>query len=126
MIDVDDVRAVATRVRKWAEDRSVYGESDLTGMCAICSYRLGRLLTRRGHRPILCMNRNHAFLTIGRGEQKLIIDVTATQFDQAEEVVITNLVDKWYWKRTDWVRLPTNRKRIQKMFRDWPSEQQPI
>jgi hypothetical protein len=72
------------------------------------------------------MNKNHAFITLGRGKQRIVVDVTATQFDHTEKVVITNLIDKWYWKITDGVRLPADRKRIQKMFHAWPLEQRPI
>jgi hypothetical protein len=103
-----------------------YRRSHLNCMCGISSYMLFRYFRSVGLRPTFCMNDNHCFLRLG----EYWVDLTLTQFDGKAPTV-------WF-RRKPYKTLPDvgnvhraskkarTYKKIRKLFRGWPIEQNPF
>ena len=92
---LDQIKAIATDVRQWAESRAEggYGEGDLCGWCAIASGELFRKLQKAGIESEIFLHESkslgHAFVVT----QDYVVDVTATQFHEFRDktVIIMHL-----------------------------------
>ncbi len=95
MTNMQRIKTIARRVRKWAEklqhDRPSLWSTSLGGMCGICAYEIFKRARRAGIRCRVAMSCHHAFV-LYRGH---IIDVTATQFGGSEypKVLFRKLAD---------------------------------
>ena len=91
-----------------AQDLMFYKDDDLQGMCGIASQALVNILPLVGNKGVVMVGRyyvsswtysmGHAWVETCVGKRK-IIDLTATQFDHKEPVVIASVRDKrWFDK----------------------------
>jgi len=127
--ELDKVKQIALRVREWAEvvrentpQSDSYGwYDDLCGMCAICSYELARRLKRAGFYPRVHVNESHSFVRVN----KVIVDVTATQFGYRERVLIRSKSPGDWWNDGRSFRFGDKRG-MKRAFRGWPKEQKPL
>jgi len=96
---------------------------DLSGMCAIASFYLFRLLKKNGYKPAFAINEGHAFVVCGG----YVVDVTATQFDQKRRVVVRLLSNIDSNKHSFWQidEKHYSEAMIQKALSSWPSDQKP-
>lgn len=129
MDNLKQIRAIAARVRKWAEKNyahSRYYTKDLCGLCAICSYRIFCELKKHGIESEFVLSDciDHCFVLV----VEFIVDVTATQFAYAKKrpkVLIRHVKkvdDEEIWgigKKT------SDPSKIKDLLRHWPKEQQP-
>ncbi len=103
-----------------------YHNYDLSGYCGICSYVLFKLLRKMGYKPVLHMNDYHCFLTM----DGYWIDLTLKQFNYKCPKVY--LERKPYIKDDGYGNVHTKKysavtlKKIKKLFRGWPSDQNPF
>lgn len=92
---MEKVRYVAEWTRKWAEkactDKEIKMPNDLTGMCAICSYVIAHGLIRFNIPYKFVINYHacgsHVYIEVN----KHIVDVTATQFDVNDKVIVKQI-----------------------------------
>ena len=91
---------IAARTRKWCErlnkEIGYFYEADLEGMCCIASVELHLRLAEVGIHSSIIANTEHCFLVVN----KMIVDITATQFGQTDEIYIT----PYLAERTGWWR----------------------
>lgn len=103
-----------------------FRRDDLNCMCGISSYVLFLFFKALGERPVFCMNDNHCFLRVG----EYWVDLTLTQFNSKCPSV-------WFRKRPYTKddgygnvhrASETGRtlKKIRRMFRGWPHDQNPF
>ena len=129
MDNLNQIKTIARSVRKWAE--KTYGNSNyftksLSGLCAICSYRLFLKLKEKGISSEFVNNywSQHCFVLV----DNYIVDVTATQFcyeKKMPKVLVKRLDkvnDREIWSIGDRARDPNH---IRKILKQWPKEQQP-
>jgi hypothetical protein len=98
------INLIAEEVRKWAEKlqrKEQRWDDDLTCMCGIASFELFKRLKKSGFSPVFVVNetQEHAFIICN----KLIIDVTATQFgyDEIEIMDVDCVSDSTIWSVGD-------------------------
>lgn len=132
------IRRIAVYVRKWAE-KNVHKFNtydDLSGMCAVCSSMISKLLERRGIAHRICESEgwsgNHVFITVDR----MIIDVTASQFNYEFPDVIVMPRKQWRemvkltgdedWWKTRRVHRSRQALREHQEANGWPEEQTAI
>jgi hypothetical protein len=100
---------------------------DLNGWCAICSYHIFKKLRKLGKKPyFVIVADGHCFVLL-KGKA---IDVTATQFNEKEQVIVDKLENlqgpyKWYWSKESMKKITTI-KEIKKELEGWPKEQNPF
>ncbi len=126
--DIQKIVNVGLSVRKWARGKDDCEDpNELCGMCAICSYRLCLRLQRLGFEVELCSNNNHAFVRVKRPRTRpILVDVTATQFDEEQEVVISKKTNRWYWAIDNRIKFPATKRQLRQAFGLWPKEQVPF
>lgn len=96
------LRNIAKRVRRWAENnyKAYNVADDLCGMCGVAAYATGRILAKEKipHEVCIAAMGGHCFVVC----DGYLIDVTATQFNQAKIIVrkLSNDVidDHWFWR----------------------------
>lgn len=132
MADIEAIRTIARRVRKWAEkkieEHDGFG-ADLDCFCAIGARELFRALCKEKHfeNVSICMNNDgisdHCFVMC----DGYIVDITATQFSGNAAVVVkprenVNLERHPYWNITEECKsVRTFNKRLKET--GWPEEQ---
>lgn len=84
--NLDEVYRIALEVRNWAEHLWFQndGDPDLTGCCVIASTKLMKDLQSAGYEVVMHISEFHGYICIG----KYVVDVTATQFNFEDVVVI--------------------------------------
>lgn len=94
------INLIAEATRKWAEKlqrKEQRWDDDLECMCGIASFELFKRLKKAGLSPVFVVNESqeHAFVICN----KLIIDVTATQFgyDKIEIMDVDYVHDSTIW-----------------------------
>ena len=128
MSNLQRIRAIAHRVRKWAEklqeqrgERGMWDEN-LGCMCGICAYEIFKRARRAGMRCRIAMSCHHAFV-IYHGR---VVDVTATQFgNRYPKVVVRRLKgsNDSIWKVRQIFRT-TKALRIE--MKHWENQQNPF
>jgi len=121
-VDWQEIGSVAAAVREWAERMQAelgHWADDLGGMCAVASYELFLALRRRGFDAAFAHNRGHAFVIV----DDHVIDITATQFDETEAVLIRRLKAAGHWEVRHRSRSP---RQIKQTLRKWPYGQNPF
>lgn len=85
--NTDDLYRIAAQVRNWAEGiwyRDEANDPDLTGCCVIASTKLLKELKKEGFDAVVHITETHGYVCVG----KYVVDVTATQFDFEDVVLI--------------------------------------
>jgi hypothetical protein len=126
----DRIYAIASSVRKWAEDRDQrreYPSMDLNGLCAVASGKLFLELRKVGIKSEIHLSNDcfgsHVFVVV----DKHIVDVTATQFSTVyDPVVLLDLDevegDQTFWE-SDYVFTSIRQLRAAQIEWGWPKEQ---
>ena len=123
-----NVKQILSEVRDYGEElvRSGKGPAgcdiNLTMLCGICSFEICKRLWEQGEDAELCFGDGHAFVEY----DGKVLDVTATQFADVDEVIIK---DKWEAEKIWWWRGVKKRARtleeVEEFFRGWPFDQRP-
>jgi hypothetical protein len=111
------VYAIAKRVRSWTQrkaDEKNFNPHNLCGWCAISAAELHRQLSRENISAELHYTGNHCFAVV----EDHIVDVTATQFGEFEDVEI-NIIhlkeagEYWYYESDAIFRDPLDLRKHQ-------------
>ena len=105
---------------------------DLSCWCAICSFKIFKILrniTKQVYFAIVdggCCCHCHCFVIY----KNKMIDVTATQFGEKENIVIDDIdtiqySKKWYWDKSLMKKFASV-KAIKKEMNKWPEDQNPF
>jgi len=102
--NITRIHAVAVKTRQWCEHNSSgLFSNDLEGMCAIAAAKLFIDLTNAGFKCKIGYSDNncfcHCFVICNN---YYIVDVTATQFDKDNVVILPRKITQqhWFWKIT--------------------------
>lgn len=103
MQDKAQIIKIAKNVRKWAERKARRDRfrDSLCGLCAIASAQLFKELVNHGFSPKIHQSNggwgSHVFVTVNG----FLVDVTATQFEIDDEVVVKRYrrSAKWFWNK---------------------------
>lgn len=120
------VYAIAKRVRSWTQrkaDDKNYNTHNLCGWCAISSAELHRQLNRENIGAELHYGGGHCFTVV----EDYVVDVTATQFEEFEDVEINIIHLKeadefWYYNSSAVFRDPLDLRKHQ-LKEKWPKRQ---
>lgn len=133
-MDLDKVRSIAEKARKWAERyvkrKPGYGyDEDLACLCAIASAYLCHQLQKNGVKAKIAENDSHCFIKIG----DYAVDITATQFNDSQRAFAPveirplaemQVYDREWW-RVQFVHKSAADLREHLIKRGWPQEQVP-
>lgn len=127
MFFLKNLNKQARKVREWAIQHEK-AFNNLSGWCAICSFKIFEVLKSQKLDPEFCIvNKDygsHCFVIC----KDYLIDVTATQFGVKQEVFIKKLNQvkkRWFWDLEDITRYK-NKKDIMLELNKWPSDQDPF
>ena len=103
-----------------------FPSDDLGGACGLCSYMAFRMLKEIGYNPILRMNNEHCFLTLG----KYYIDLTLAQFfPNTGDLYFKDHPYRYEHNIVCVHQIKRSARTIQearRLFRGWPPEQNPF
>lgn len=104
---------------------------DLGCWCAICSFHIFKKIKNKGEKVYFAVVSQeskgaHCFVLY----KNKMIDVTATQFNEIEAVIIADFSDiqnskRWFWDKNHMNKLASV-KSIEKELKEWPEEQNPF
>lgn len=104
---------------------------DLCCWCAICSFHVFKKIKNRDKKVYFAVVSEegegaHCFVLY----KKKMIDVTATQFNEKEAIIIADFEDiqnskRWFWDKNHMNKFASV-KSIEKELNDWPEEQNPF
>lgn len=122
---------IAATVRKAAEkhENSNY---DLNCWCAICSYHIYKKIRNKSRRVFFAVVHNenegsHCFVIFDKNK---MVDVTATQFGEKENIIIDYVENmqrskKWFWNKKIMTKY-SSVKAIKRALKEWPEDQNPF
>lgn len=98
-LNTDKIYKIALNVRNWAEQvwLNEQQQPDMCGCCVIASAKLMKELQAEGFDAQVRISEYHGYVVVG----KFIVDVTATQFDIEDIVVLETerqFMNKWGYK----------------------------
>lgn len=103
-----------------------FNPTDLAGACGLCSALVFRFLKRRGYKPVFRMNHWHCFVTVNT----YYADLTLKQFNRNAPNVYFEAIpynhDHGMGNVHKTNRSAKTAKQIRRIFRGWPSEQNPF
>ena len=103
---------------------------DLYCWCAICSFQIFKKIRNKSERAYFAVvdtdNGSHCFVLY----KNKMIDITATQFNEKEAIIIADFSDiqrskRWYWDKNHMEKFASV-KSIEKALEEWPEEQNPF
>jgi len=117
-----ELRKIATKVRKQAEDlqdETKHWCGDLGEMCAIASMMLYKRLKKEGYRPAIVVGFGHVYVYC----KGYFIDITATQFGPYPKVIVRKeMPNEDFWEKNQVIR---SEKALKQFFKIWPKYQNP-
>ena len=122
----DIIYTIALGVRQWTENEAEEWNQDLCGWCAIASAKLHTELIKAGFDSEIHMSENRGGCHVFIVYDDHVIDVTATQFNFEEQVLI--LHKKEAEGRSEWFETAKTYRNVKHLRKEqvkdgWPTEQ---